>query len=106
MINILIGGDVCPIGRNSPFFKMGDAANIFNDLLVEFQNADLSIVNLECPLINERTPLLKNGPVLGVESDCINGLKKAGIDVVNLANNHILDHGRAGLMNTLKICQE
>lgn len=94
------------MGRSLPFFKMGDAATIFNDLLVEFQNADLSIVNLECPLIVERTPLLKNGPVLGVESDCINGLKKAGIDMVNLANNHILDHGSAGLMNTLKICQE
>lgn len=106
MINILIGGDVCPIGRNLPYFRDGDAKSIFNDLLVEFEKADLSIVNLECPLIKESTPILKNGPVLGVESDCINGIKQAKIDVLNLANNHIMDHGSEGLKNTLKTCSD
>lgn len=106
MINVLIGGDVCPVRRNLSLFKDGDAESIFNDLLVEFEEADLSIINLECPLITHNTPIAKDGPVLGAESECINGLKKSNIDVVNLANNHILDHGNVGLMNTLKVCQE
>ncbi len=55
MINILIGGDICPIGRNQPFFVRGDAKSIFGDLLVEFEKADLSVANLECPLIDEKT---------------------------------------------------
>ncbi len=105
-LNILIGGDVCPIGRNQSYFDKGDASSIFNDLLTEFDNADLSIVNMECPFINKSTPIVKNGPVLGVENACINGVKQANIDVLNLANNHILDHGSEGLENTLKVCSD
>lgn len=105
-VKILIGGDVCPIGRNLPYFIDGDAKSIFNDLLPEFEKADLSIVNLECPLIEESSPIEKNGPVLGAESGCINALKQAGIDVLNLANNHIMDHGPKGLANTLQVCAD
>lgn len=79
---------------------------MFNDLLPEFEKADFSIVNLECPLIKERTPIVKTGPVLGVDDDCVSGLKHAGIDVVNIANNHIMDHGPTGLRNTLRVCSE
>jgi len=104
VINVLIGGDVCPVGRSEPFFRAGDAAAVFNDLLSEFEAADLSIVALESPLIEKSSPIVKCGPVLGVGSDCINAVKEAKIDVVNLANNHILDHGQAGLENTLRVC--
>jgi len=104
MINILIGGDVCPIGRNFSYFRDGNAQSIFNDLLPDFEKADLKMVNLECPLINEKSPLFKCGPVLGVESSAISGLKAAKINVVDLANNHIMDHGPEGLRNTLNVC--
>lgn len=106
MITVSIGGDVCPIGKNLPYFISGDAESIFNDLLMEFEKADLSIVNLECPLINENTPIAKIGPILGVPGECINGIKQANIDILNLANNHIMDHGPTGLKNTLKVCAE
>ncbi len=106
MINLLVGGDLCPIGKNLPYFINGNADVLFNDLLPYFCDADLSIVNLECPLINESKPIKKNGPVIGVESACINGINKAKIDVLNLANNHIMDHGKEGLANTLQICSE
>ncbi len=106
MINITIGGDICPIGRNLPYFISGDAKGIFDGFLDDFRNADMAIVNLECPLIIKKTPIYKAGPVLGVPSDCINGLKAAEINIVNMANNHILDHGPEGLENTLKVCKE
>ena len=32
---------------------------------------------------------------------CIRAIREAGVDVLDLANNHILDHGAAGLENTL-----
>lgn len=104
MIKIIIGADLCPINRNLPNFLKGDTKSIFNDLLTEFENSDLSIVNLECPFIEKNTPIKKDGPVFGVESVCINSIKEAKIDVVNLANNHIMDHGPNGLMNTLNVC--
>src|SRR6478672_10327093 len=104
MINVIVGGDVCPINRSIRHFKAGDASAIFNDLLPEFGEADLCIANLECPLVSEPSPIIKSGPVFGVESSCINGLRESGIDILNLANNHILDHGPQGLKNTLTVC--
>ena len=105
-IKIVIGGDICPIGKNLPYFIRGEVSSIFNDLLPIFMEADLSIVNLECPLVDKESPIEKVGPGLRVPSDCVNGLKQAKIDVVNLANNHIMDHGANGLFSTLKSCKE
>jgi len=106
MVNIIIGSDVCPIGRNRAYFTRGDAAGIFGDLLDEFAAADLRVVNLECPLIENEAPILKSGPILGASSECVNGLKNTHIDVIGMANNHILDHGEQGLRNTIKVCRE
>ena len=82
-IKIVIGGDICPIGKNLPYFIRGEVSSIFNDLLPIFMEADLSIVNLECPLVDKESPIEKVGPGLRVPSDCVNGLKQAKIDVVN-----------------------
>lgn len=104
MVTVIIGADLCPIEGNLPYFKAGDAQSLFHDLLVEFEQADLSLANLECPLIEQATPRLKTGPVFGEASACVNGIRRAGIDVINLANNHVMDHGPAGLKNTLEVC--
>lgn len=106
MISIVIGGDLCPTEANSNLFDRGDAATLFGDLLPEFQKADLSIVNLECPLIRKPSPIQKIGPILGAKDSCINAIKQAGIEVLNVANNHIMDHGSQGLNNTLEICKK
>jgi len=106
MLDIVIGGDMCPIGRNEDYFRRGDAAALLDGLLEEFQKADLSIVNLECPLITASSPISKIGPVLGADVSCLRALESAGIDIVGLANNHILDHGSAGLRSTLAACEK
>ena len=46
MPTIVIGGDVCPVGRNDSLFKEGNASSIFSDLLDVFRSSDFSIVNL------------------------------------------------------------
>ena len=63
-------------------------------------------MNLECPLIGKVTPISKCGPIFGADNQCIKGLKNAKITLLNLANNHILDHGPQGLENTLKVCAD
>jgi len=102
MINILIGGDVCPIGRALPFFVSGNVEQNFSDIIKEFSAADFNVVNLECCLIEKNTPIDKDGPVLGVPVACVNGLKKLRVNAVNFANNHCLDHGETGLKKTLE----
>lgn len=104
MPTIIISGDICPIESNRPHFRRGDAVALANELLPELQRADLAIANLECPLIETPSPISKTGPTFGVECDCVNGLKALNFHVVGLANNHSMDHGPAGLRNTMEVC--
>lgn len=104
MATLLFGADLCPIEGNLPFFLQGDAPSLFHDLLPEFAAADLVVANLECPLIERPSPILKTGPTFGAPPDCLRAVKAAGISLLTLANNHILDHGAPGLLSTLQAC--
>lgn len=101
MQQVIIGGDFAPIGRSEALLGSADEGALLDDLRGLFQEADLVIVNLECPLIIRPTPIIKIGPVLGANVACAKGIKSAGIDIVGLANNHILDHGQEGLNSTI-----
>jgi len=63
------------------------------------------VANLECPLIKRPTPIAKTGPVFGEPISCTSAIRAAGIDVLCLANNHIMDHGAEGLATTLAACK-
>ena len=106
MARVLIGGDVCPTPGDVELFTAGDASTLFGDVVEEFDASDLVIVNLECPLVDKPSPIAKSGAHFGAPTACVKALAEAGIDVVSLANNHILDHGEAGLQSTLSVCQE
>jgi poly-gamma-glutamate synthesis protein (capsule biosynthesis protein) len=101
MIRILVGGDIYPAGAIKDAFIKGDAMAIFNDMTEEISLADLSVVNLECPLISESTPILKTGDVMSESWECIQGFVAAGWNLINLANNHSYDHGTRGLRETI-----
>src|SRR5690348_6838973 len=103
-VKIIVGGDVVPTARDIPLFQEGNAEGLFHELLQEFASADLAVLNLECPLIDQPSPIRKTGPNIGAPSDCVKGLVNSHIRSVGLANNHILDHGGAGLENTLRVC--
>jgi hypothetical protein len=106
MIRIVVGGDVCPMGKVQNAFIDGNAHEIFNDLLEDITSADLSVVNLECPLVSIETPIAKSGPVLGSSINCVQGFVAAKWNVLNLANNHIYDHGASGLRETIHTIKE
>lgn len=101
MIRIVIGGDVCPMGKVQNAFADGNAHEIFHDLLEEIVSADLSVVNLECPLVLQERPIAKAGRVLGASIRCVQGFATAKWNVLNLANNHSFDHGARGLRETI-----
>ncbi|HIB38456.1 CapA family protein [Mesonia sp.] len=99
-MKILITGDFCPIGRATN----KSAEQVFGEETLELINsADLAITNLECPLTNSEQKISKSGPNLKVEPFSINLLKGAGFNFVTLANNHILDYGCEGLIDTLDV---
>ncbi len=102
MTNIIIGGNICPMGRVERFFTAGNASAIFHDLLDEIASADLSVANLECPLISQKTPLIKGaGPVLDADIGCVRGFAASKWTLLNLANNHSFDHGTSELQETM-----
>ena len=62
--------------------------------------ADYIIGNLESPLINDE---LATNPTFYGKPEFANILQKAGVNVLNVANNHILEHGDAGFKKTVKV---
>ena len=69
------------------------------------RTADLTIANLETTLSNrgasvagKPSNLIFNGDPRGVAS-----LVDAGVDVVSLANNHAMDHGKIALQDTIAV---
>lgn len=103
---IIIGGDLSPTEVNYKLFESGNVNVLLNNLVSKLNNSDLNVINLECPLIEEKTPVDKIGPNLSANIKCVEFLKKANIDVVNLGNNHTMDHGVIGIQSTIKVLQE
>lgn len=66
-----------------------------------FQSSDLVVANLECPATIIRQPVYKKYIFRG-EPEWLSALKRHGITHLNLANNHSIDQGRAGLVDTKK----
>lgn len=63
------------------------------------KSADLTITNLEGPLI-DNCPLILTGFTFCGETTNVVGLVAAGIDAANLANNHATNYGSEGLTQT------
>lgn len=69
------------------------------DILI---SADITLINLESPLI-KNCPVTVEGFKFCGEAKNAEGLVYAGIDVANLANNHIGNYGLEGIEETKKI---
>ena len=64
-----------------------------------FQSSDIVIGNLECPATKIMEPSFKQF-IFRAEPEWLFTLKQHGITHLNLANNHSVDQGRAGLVDT------
>ena len=102
-MRILIGADFVPSKSNEQAFTNGDAvALVGEELLGILRAADYRIVNLEMPVCEKEAPVLKTGPNLRANPNVLRGYKALGIDLVTIANNHILDQGKQGFLETLQ----
>ena len=66
-----------------------------------FRSAQLVVGNLECPATKIEAPVFKQYIFRG-EPEWLDTLKQHGITHLNLANNHSIDQGREGLIDTKK----
>ncbi|HLY63377.1 MAG TPA: CapA family protein [Terriglobia bacterium] len=109
---IEVAGDVLP---ESSWKGEQDAPHLFDGVQEEFGRADLVFVNLEEPITSTHTVTRSKSPaavragkdyILHASNPAIPGIMKdAGIGLVGLANNHMMDYTTAGLSDTLRFFQ-
>ncbi|HXJ65954.1 MAG TPA: CapA family protein, partial [Actinomycetota bacterium] len=66
-----------------------------------FVDDDLTVVNLECSVTKLGTPVPKEFNFHG-DPAALPYLKRGGVDVANMANNHSYDYGPEALVDTRK----
>jgi poly-gamma-glutamate capsule biosynthesis protein CapA/YwtB (metallophosphatase superfamily) len=98
--DILLGGGIGPIiagqGIDYPWVH---AASIL-------QGADLAIGNLETSVSRRGRPVPDKQFTFRADPKSLEGARRAGIDLLSLANNHTLDFGRDALTDTIQHAKE
>ncbi|MDV5116074.1 CapA family protein [Clostridium perfringens] len=103
-MEIIIGGDLVPTESNINLFNNGDIDELIGkDLKSILNKANITCFNLEVPLTNKLAPIEKCGPNLIAPTSTIKGIKAINPHFFTLANNHILDQGKQGLISTINI---
>lgn len=88
-----------PIPRRAPpQYVWGDALEV-----LQREAPDARIVNLETSVTRAEERWPEKGIHYRMHPENVGALGAAGIDVCALANNHVLDHGTAGLEETLSV---
>jgi len=97
---IILGGDVM-LGRSvmTKSFALNNYAYPFLKIGSFLKSANLVFVNLEAPFFTP-CPKKYSGMVFCTDPKMVQGLVDAGVDVVTLENNHILNYGQEGLRQT------
>jgi Bacterial capsule synthesis protein PGA_cap len=101
-IMLAFAGDVHFTGRTARL--LGDPATAFGPIASVLKSADFTAVNLETAVASRGKPQPKTYHFRTTPL-AFTALRDAGIDLVTMANNHVLDYGRAGLTQTLAAAQ-
>ena len=97
-ITLAFAGDVNFTGRTARL--LADPATPFGPISTVLRSADFAAVNLETAVTSRGAPQPKTYH-FRTSPAAFTGLRDAGIDLVTMANNHVLDYGPAGLADTL-----
>ncbi len=97
-ITLAFAGDVHFTGRTLPLLKNPDTA--FGPYAEQLRAADFAMVNLETAVTDRGTPQPKEFH-FRAPTTAYAAIQAAGIDLVSIANNHTLDYGQVGLLDTL-----
>lgn len=69
-------------------------------LLAELKNADILMINQEFPFGESGEPIANKQYTFQCNPSYVTALQEMGVDVVSLANNHVLDYGKESLRET------
>jgi poly-gamma-glutamate capsule biosynthesis protein CapA/YwtB (metallophosphatase superfamily) len=97
-ITLAFAGDVHFEGRTRSL--LANPATAFGPISAVLRSADFTAVNSETAITNGGTPQPKTYH-FRAPANAFTALRDAGVDLVTMANNHVLDYGQAGLADTL-----
>ncbi|HUW21230.1 MAG TPA: CapA family protein [Candidatus Bathyarchaeia archaeon] len=105
-ISLVVTGDVM-LARSvtTKMRALDNFAYPFTETAAVLKEADLTLINLESPF-GSNCSSTDTGMVFCADQQAIEGLIKAGVDLVSLANNHVLDQGEAGLSETIQLIKQ
>jgi len=102
-VTLIAAGDVMP-GRSVNYHSVqqNDFTWPFAKTAEILKSADIAFINLESPFV-DNCPLTNGGMIFCSDKRNIQGLTFAGIDIVNIANNHIANFGQEGIKQTRRL---
>ena len=98
-------GDVM-LGRLvNDFLKIHPSEYPWGNILPILEKADLRLCNLECVLSDKGLPVMHPPKMFHFRSDekNVETVLKGHIDIVSLANNHVLDYGKASCREMMQL---
>ena len=99
-INIVLTGDILLDRGVRQVIDHRGIDHLFSDGIDSvFRSAQIVVGNLECPATKIKAPVFKRF-IFRSEPEWLDALKAHGITHLNLANNHAIDQGREGLLDT------
>ena len=104
MAKITIVGDMLCSPRMTQIAN-GDYSPLFAKAY-KLKNCDYLIGNLETPIAGEGLKYTYERYRFNTPIEFLDAIKSAGFDMLTLANNHCMDRGEEGLLNTIKNCKQ
>src|SRR3984957_3716614 len=97
-VTLAFAGDVHFAGRTARL--LSDPATAFGPIATVLKSADFTALILETAVTSGGVPQPKTYHFRTVPA-AFTALRDGGVDLVTMANNHVLDYGQAGLADTL-----
>jgi len=100
-VSLAFVGDILLAQSVGDFMEKNGDDYPYKEALFYLSEPDLTAANLEYPVTNRGIPAEDKQFVFKGDAGALPALKNSGIDVVTLANNHTLDQGVEGLLDTM-----
>ena len=101
-LNVIFTGDILLDRGVRRVINQHGVDHLFSDGIVSvFRSAQVVVGNLECPATKIEAPVFKQF-IFRAEPEWLDALKRHGVTHLNLANNHSIDQGREGLLDTYR----
>ncbi|MGF1788925.1 CapA family protein [Photobacterium swingsii] len=97
-MKLLFSSDYAPNTKNTQRIDVKKSLSAVKHI---FNTHDFCFTNIEAPVTYSEGRTIKNGPNLKIEPDDVQPLLDIGVNIIGLANNHIMDYGVKGLEDTL-----